>query len=87
MRFVVDNRRKSAVLSRLVKLERRYKSLADFFEQNPDVTQESIAVRLGISKGHMCHITAGKRRPSLELAREIEALTGVPMESHLERSA
>ncbi|MFN6976790.1 MAG: helix-turn-helix domain-containing protein [Gemmobacter sp.] len=39
-------------------------------------TQGALAARLGVSDGYLSDLKSGKKRPSLDLAFRIEALTG-----------
>ena len=48
--------------------------------------QRTLAVTLGISDGYLSQILSGLRRPKLELLTEIEARTGVPVSSWLDKS-
>jgi transcriptional regulator with XRE-family HTH domain len=63
-------------------LRRRYRrpfaTLREFFDQT-GVRQSDIAADLKISEAHMSNIVSGKRRPSVELAMRMSALTNVPI--------
>ena len=55
-----------------------YKTVREYLKQNR-VKGKDLAARLGISTSHMSMIKRGERRPSPELARKIEAATGIPV--------
>lgn len=55
------------------------KSLADYLESGAE-TQEALADRAGVSQAHISRIAAGGSC-SLQLAKTIAALTGVPLAS------
>ncbi len=55
------------------------KSLRDYLESGAE-TQEELAARLGISQAHVSRIAAGASC-SLDLAKAVARLTGVPLES------
>lgn len=58
--------------------QRKFKTLAAYFEGPPKRSKRALAKRLGIHESYVSFIASGKRQPSLDLALEIEALTGVP---------
>ncbi len=47
------------------------------------MTPKQLAAKLGISESYMSMLRSGRRRPSPELARKIEALTGIPLKNLL----
>lgn len=61
-------------------VKRRYRSLADYFEQTKR-TQASLAEALDVDRSYLSLIASGQRQPSLDLALRIERETGVPVET------
>jgi transcriptional regulator with XRE-family HTH domain len=62
-------------------MERRLRlpqTLSEFVAHWWTGTQTELAARLGISEGHLSHLIAGNRQPSLTLAVRISELTGIP---------
>ncbi len=59
-------------------MKARFVSLAAYFEATGD-TQESLAAQLHISASYMSLLVSGSRQPALDLAINIERLTGVPV--------
>ncbi len=51
-------------------------NLQDYFKQPAALKQRVLAERLGISIAYMSQLKRGGRRPSAELARDIERETG-----------
>lgn len=51
--------------------------LARWFERS-GYTQTELAIRIGISKGHMSKLVHGLKPPSGKLAVRISELTGIP---------
>lgn len=45
------------------------------------LTQQELAEALGVQQGHIAHLEAGRRQPSLELASLIEELVGIEASS------
>jgi DNA-binding transcriptional regulator YdaS (Cro superfamily) len=62
-------------------VKRKYSNLADYFKQNPKVTQGALARRLGVTPAYVSLLASGDRQPALKLALAIESLTGVSVES------
>lgn len=56
----------------------RYRDLKAYLADT-DTTQEALAERLGISQAHLSMIMSGQRKPSYDLALQIENTTGVPV--------
>lgn len=59
----------------------RAESFEAFFKANPKVTQEMVAVALGITQGHLSQIIHGKRMPRPDLALRIKRVIGVNPEA------
>lgn len=59
-------------------------TLAAYFESGVE-TQEALAARAGVSQAHISRVAAGSSC-SLQLAKTLSALTGVPIESFGEAS-
>ena len=68
------------ICHRLSLVRQRYRSLADYFEQTGK-TQESLAVRLEVSRSYVSLLASGERQPGLRLALRIASITGVPVEA------
>ncbi len=47
------------------------------------MSPKQLAAKLGISESYMSMLRSGRRRPSPELARKIETLTGIPLKNLL----
>jgi gp16 family phage-associated protein len=58
---------------------KRYRSLRQFF-QDTGITQDDLAARVGITQAAVSKIMHGDRKPRWGLAKQIAALTGVPIE-------
>jgi transcriptional regulator with XRE-family HTH domain len=54
------------------------KDLREYFHQTMR-SQAQLADTLNVSRGFICEITSGKKRPSPELAAKIEKITGIPL--------
>lgn len=54
--------------------------------QNPKLTLEALAKKAKVEPSHLSMIETGKRVPSLALAAELSALTGIPIERFLPQS-
>lgn len=67
-------------------MPKRFKSLADYFRITGK-TQRSLAERLDVDESYISLIVAGRRQPSLPLALQIEAATGVPVEALVSEKA
>jgi transcriptional regulator with XRE-family HTH domain len=59
---------------------RKYRDLATYFNATGE-TQESFAMRLGVSQACISMIRNGKRVPSLRLAQRIADEAKIPLES------
>jgi DNA-binding XRE family transcriptional regulator len=44
-----------------------------------DVTQETLARRVGVAQGTLCSWERGSRRPRIQLALKLEEITGIPV--------
>lgn len=64
----------------MLHMERRYRTLADYFEQTGKTHQE-LADQLGVTRFYVTLLSHGQRTPSLPMALRIQRLTGVPVES------
>lgn len=67
-------------------MERRYRTLADYFEQTGKPYRE-LADRLGITPVYVALLVRGRRTPSLPMALRIQEMTGVPVETMVEEKA
>ena len=47
------------------------------------MSPKQLAAKLDISESYMSMLRSGRRRPSPELARKIETLTGIPLKNLL----
>ena len=63
-----------------------YASLADYLKAT-GTTHGALALRLRVSRSYVTLLAAGDRQPSLDLAIEIERLTGVPLASMVSEAA
>jgi transcriptional regulator with XRE-family HTH domain len=68
-----------------VKPKKIYRTIPEYLAA-AGLSQAEFAERLGISQSHLSQIISGHRSASLELAHQIEDLTGVPTRA-LERAA
>jgi DNA-binding XRE family transcriptional regulator len=59
---------------------RPFATLRVYFDQT-GTKQADIAADVGISEAHMSNIISGRRKPSVDLACKISALTNVPVEA------
>lgn len=46
--------------------------------QNPPLSQEDLAERLGVTRSAICRWESGERRPDSDLLLKITKLTGIP---------
>lgn len=60
------------------------RQLADWLRKS-HTNQHDFAGRIRVSDGYLSQILSGLRRPKLELLMEIEAVTGVPMSSWVDK--
>lgn len=49
-------------------------------KQNPTMTMNALAEKLGITSAHLSQIEHHKGRPSFDLATALAAITGMPVE-------
>ena len=61
-------------------MARRFHTLAGYFAQTGR-TQESLALKVGVTPHYISMIAAGMRTPKLPLAIKISDYTGVPLHS------
>lgn len=66
--------------------KRPFATLRAFFDQT-GTRQSDIAADLGISEAHMSNIVSGKRRPNVQLALDLSALTNVPIDAIVHNAA
>jgi len=59
-----------------------HKTINEFL-MHKHMSPKQLAAKLGISESYMSMLRSGRRRPSPELARKIETLTGIPLKSLL----
>jgi transcriptional regulator with XRE-family HTH domain len=67
-------------------MKRRYRTVRAYLEAN-GITQEQFARVLGISQAHLSEILSGRKRPSVAVALQIEAVTGVTVRQLIEGAA
>jgi transcriptional regulator with XRE-family HTH domain len=54
-----------------------HESLKEYLEHN-DMAEKDLAKKLGVSISYVSMLKRGERRPSPELAKKIERVTGIP---------
>jgi transcriptional regulator with XRE-family HTH domain len=57
--------------------KKAYASIREYLQKTHQTARE-LAEKVGVSEAYVLMLKAGKRRPSPELAKKLEAVTGIP---------
>lgn len=61
-------------------------TLADYM-RDQKINDAALAAQIGVSRPYVTRIRKGERRPSLDVAAKLEAVTGIPAVSFAETQA